>query len=145
MEYKDFFEDNSDPVIDKIEACEKEELKQEASFKTEKRGFLSVEHGWHKDDFVWHISLLRETVDWSLQPTVLYREILGIVYKSIPTRQELVLVPPKVYQGNIKVPVITVKAINGKNEWAIDDFALKQVLEDFLEKLPAFIKPVTRH
>lgn len=79
-------------------------------------GFISITHGWDKDDYVWHMVPVRATRTWKVSlPRVLYA-IIKTMNETIPQNVKVDIFPP---YSDWDIKEITFKAYGLNYVWQI--------------------------
>lgn len=96
-------------------------------FKKISSGFVTVEHGWSGQDYVWHVS--PTTRKWKLADNQIYYLMAKILSEVVPEDRQVRLYPP---YADWDIKEFTAKAENLKSAWNVNEDQLVGVTEKLL-------------
>ena len=120
-----------------ILGAKEESLEVTAKFKTEEQGKISLTHGHHERNYVWHIKPdPLKSKGWKVSISRVLYAIAVINNKWMPNSVIIDLSPPD-EQWDIKE--ITVKANDALDNWAVSEETLTKVTGQFFEVLNSLV------
>lgn len=87
-------------------------------------GGVRIQHGWHGDDYVWHIGPNDARRSWKVSNDRVAYAIAKCMNEDIPESIEVKIWLPYL---DWEIKEITFKAINLKDEWSISDSIIEQM------------------
>jgi hypothetical protein len=105
-------------------------------FKTQRSGYIEIEHGWHKADYIWHIK------PW--HPKKQFRVTLGralymiamVLNSTIPSTVKVDVMPPS---KDWDIPEITFKANGLRDCWQVKDESIEAATKELFETLNSLL------
>lgn len=136
---QDLFEskvgDETTSFIRKIEKGLPDKVKVPKLLKQEVSKFIRIIHGFHKDDYVWHIEHAAIRRPWRIsEDEVLYR-ISRIMNDHLPDIEIKIWLP----QNGWELRTFTYKAMDFANHWAFDEEVIEKVNNKLFEHLNTIV------
>lgn len=98
--------------------------------------FIRIQHGWHHNDYVWHIAPRSERRPWKVSLERVVYACAQVMHPVIPQNVEVrIFLPMKDWQ----IPEVTFKAIDLKLQWNVERRKLEKMLDQLFEVLNALI------
>lgn len=105
-------------------------------FTTQSSGFIQIEHGWHQDDYIWHIGTNHPRKDWKVTQDRLVYAIAATLDTIIPKNTKVNIHPPVV---DWEIKEYTVKALDLKSVWNISNDDISRLTEKLFKVLNALV------
>jgi len=84
-------------------------------FVKQESGFLTIEHGWHHEDYVWHVSVKKPRT-WKVSPDRVIYAFAKTMDEFIPKQIRVDIFPPF---GDWDIKDYTAKAIGLRAAWNV--------------------------
>lgn len=127
-------EEETEVFADLLERQAEESLatRSTSSYTQQSQGFITIVHGNHEDNYVWHLKPHHPRKPWAVPlPRVIYA-IAKVLNQHIPTDVLIDIFPP---QQAWEIPEITVKAQHALDHWAVNLGLLDKVTGQLFEVL----------
>ena len=111
-------------------------IKSTASYKDETQNLIGIVHGYHEDNYVWHIKPVHGKKPWKVSMQRVVFAIGKVVSTLLPQDLMLDVFLP---QETWDIKEITVKANNVKEHWAVRESDLDKVTGQFFEVLNTLV------
>lgn len=105
-------------------------------FTRQTSGFVQIEHGWHHDDYVWHIGTSHPKKDWKCSQDRLVYAIAAVLDTVIPRTIKVNIHPPI---ADWEVKEYTIKALELQSAWNVTPAAITAVTERLFKVLNALV------
>jgi hypothetical protein len=105
-------------------------------FADQTSGGVRINHGWHDQEYVWHISPAQMRRPWKVSTERVIRTIMVIMNPIIPNHIVVKVWPPK---AEWEIPEVTFKAYELKGEWCITDRAIENLNIELFKTLNELI------
>lgn len=105
-----------------------------ADLLTQKSGWVQIGHGWHGDDYVWHICPSHPKKPWQVSTERVCYAVAQTMNKVVPQETEVKIWLP---YAEWEIKEITFKAIDLKKCWNVDDKSIRQMTIKLFEVLNA--------
>lgn len=112
------------------------QLKKTGEFKEETQKFISIMHGYHEDNYVWHIRPSHKKKPWAVNMNRVLFAIGKVLSEYIPNDVIIDLIMPN---EQWEIEEITVKANGAMTHWAISDETLQRVTGQMFEVLNTLV------
>lgn len=96
------------------------------------QGFIKVVSGWNKQDYVWHLSPAHAKKPWNVTIERVIFAVVHTINEVLPREQVVNIYPP---YADWDIAEITLKAIDLKSLWSVDQKDLDRLSLRFLEVL----------
>lgn len=106
------------------------------SFKMQQSGFIGIEHGYHSDDYVWHLQPLRANKSWKVSLNRVAYAIAKTLNTVIPNSTEVKIFYPK---SDWDIQAFTFKAVGLKNVWSVSHRELDAVTLELFKVLNTLV------
>lgn len=93
--------------------------------------FIRIIHGWHNNDYVWHIEPASIRRPWRIPEDQVLYAIAKIMNSSLPEIEAKLWLP----EGSWELRTITFKAIDLSNNWAFDSYMITNINGKLFEAL----------
>jgi len=100
-------------------------------FQTALSGFVRIFHGWHNNDYVWHIEHAAIKRPWKIQLNAVIVMIAKVMHDCLPD-VEATIFPP---QQGWELKTITFKALDLKSEWSFSEDMIEKINNRLFEAL----------
>lgn len=94
-------------------------------------GFVRIHHGWHNNDYVWHIEHASIRRPWKVPIKRVIYAIAKTMHAALPDI-EATIWPP---QMDWELRMITFKALNLKHEWSFSEDMVEKINNTLFEVL----------
>ena len=134
---------NSPPVpggvaktdFDEVASGETKKIKA-PEFVQQESGFIRIEHGWHHDDYVWHVGTNHPRKDWKVSPDRLIYAIAATLDTMIPRTVKVNIYPPV---ADWEIKEYTIKALEVGSVWNVTKDMLTGATEKLFKVLNALV------
>jgi hypothetical protein len=111
-------------------------LKKTSNMHTETQRLISIMHGTHEDNYVWHIRPAHKKRPWAVDLNRVLFGIGKVLNEYVPND---VLIDIHLPNPQWQIEEITVKANEAMVHWAVSDDVLKKVTGQFFEVLNTLV------
>jgi hypothetical protein len=122
--------------IHRIEKGDPEPVRESSITKEQISGLIRIVHGWHDDDYVWHISPAHQRRTWTVSLERVIYTIAQVMNKVIPPTVEVNIFPP---HSEWDIKEITFKAIGLRNQWNVREEDLSTMVVALFEVLNTLV------
>jgi hypothetical protein len=107
----------------KLASGEPDKAKYDADLVEQISGFISIKHGWHGDDYVWHFDAIHPKKPWAVREERILYAIAKTLREFIPQETRINLHPPLNYM-EVTVSEYTAKVLDIRHAWNVrkEDF-----------------------
>jgi len=105
-------------------------------FVKQESGFIKIEHGWHTDDYIWHIGTNHPRKDWKVGQDRLVYALAATLDTAIPRTTKVNIYPP---YSDWDIKEYTVKAMDLKSVWNVTPEMIVAVTEKMFRVLNALV------
>lgn len=99
-------------------------------------GNVQIEHGWHHDDYVWHIGTTHTRKVWKVSQDRLVYAVASVLDTAIPRTIKVNIFPPI---ADWEVKEYTVKALELQSAWNVPASAITGVTETLFKVLNTLV------
>lgn len=96
------------------------------SLMRQQSGFIEITHGWHDEDYVWHISAWHQKKQWNVDQSMVIYAVAKAMNSCVPTACKVNIFPP--YQ-QWEIKEYTFKAIDLGSYWQINQAMLNELTD----------------
>ena len=118
--------------IDRLRSGKPDRYRKVDEFISQKSGFVSIEHNWFYEDYVWHMCPASAKRPWKVSIERVIYAVAVTLNKHIPKTIHIDLHPPVM---EWEIQEITVKARDLKNCWSISDREIEALTTELFEVL----------
>lgn len=105
-------------------------------FKLERVGYIEIEHGWHKADYVWHIKPWNPKKQFKVTLGRVFYMIAMVLNEIIPPSVKVDISPPN---RDWDIPEITFKANGLRDCWQVKDDDITEVTKKLFSSLDSLL------
>jgi hypothetical protein len=118
-------------ITRKLMAGKPDKVSAPNRLKSSLSGFVRLFHGWHNDDYVWHIEHASIRRPWKIPLDRVIYIIAKTMHSCLPDI-EVTIWPP---QLDWELKTITFKALNLRQEWSFNEDIIEQINNRLFEAL----------
>jgi hypothetical protein len=111
-------------------------LKKTAEMKVESQKYITINHGKHEDNYVWHIQPTYPKKPWAVSIDKVLYAIGRVLNEYLPTD---IMIDLHLPSSEWKIEEITVRANGALTHWAVTDAMLATVTGQFFEILNTLV------
>lgn len=98
--------------------------------------FIRIQHGWHHEDYVWHIAPRSERRLWKVSLEKVIYACAQIMSPAIPPEVQVgIFLPNREWD----IPEITFKAVGLKSQWNVQKKTVESLVDKLFETLNALV------
>lgn len=102
----------------------------------QRSGFIRIQHGWHDQDYVWHVSPWHERKPWKVALERVVYACAQVMNSVIPKSTDVRIWYP---HNDWQIPEITFKAIALRAQWNVRDEHLQKMTDKLFEILNTLV------
>jgi hypothetical protein len=105
-------------------------------FTKQESGLVVIEHGWHTDDYIWHIGHSPKRKEWKVSQERMTYALAAIIDTVIPRTVRINIHPPI---ADWELKEYTIKALELKSVWSVPPSSITGLTEKFFKVLNSLI------
>ena len=98
-------------------------------------GFVRIFHGWHRDDYAWHIEHAAIRKPWKVTDARVIYIIAVVMNKHLPDIEAKIWPP----QPDWELRTITFKAMGLATDWSFEESSIEKINRELFEVLNAVV------
>jgi len=109
---------------------------QAPKFSKQTSGLVQIEHGWHQEDYIWHIGTSNPRRDWKVSQDRLVYAIAATLDTVVPRTIRINIYPPV---ADWEVKEYTIKAMDLQSAWNVPQSSISALTEKMFKVLNALV------